>query len=102
MKYRYTDVPSLLQGDVPEDDAWSYLSGVHTSLDFHPIMNAALKKKSEKYGCWVWLDHNLHDSIHSTYTGKAIEKSLKARCQAEFEKKHGHDLWMKEFKKNYL
>lgn len=102
MKYRYTNIPSLIQGEVPESEAYCYLSGLHTNIDFHHIMNGAYRKKSEKYGCWVWLNHQVHDKLHSTPEGKKWERTLKQECQRAFENRYSREKWMKEFHRNYL
>ncbi len=101
-RFRYTDVPSLIQGDVPADEAWCYLSGLHTNIEFHHIMNGTFREKSEKYGCWVWLNSTVHHKLHHTPEGKQWGRSLKAKCQLAFENKYSRELWMREFKKSYL
>jgi hypothetical protein len=101
-RYRYTDVPSLLQGDVPDGDEVCYFMQMPMHCDFHHIMNGAYRKKSEKYGCWVWLCRSQHRWLHDTREGKQAERALKMECQIAFEHKYGHDLWMKEFGHNYV
>lgn len=102
MKYRYTNVPSLLQGDIPDGEEVCYITGIKRHCDFHHVMNGAFKKKSEKYGCWVWLTPHQHYLLHNTKDGKRLMKELKTECQKEFEKRYSHEEWMHEFKKNYL
>ena len=102
MRYRYTNVPSLLQGDIPDGDEVCYITHIQRHCDFHHVMNGAFKKKSEQYGCWVWLTPYQHHLLHSTREGKKLMRELKAECQAAFEQKYSHSMWMHEFKKNYL
>ena len=101
-RFRYTNVPSLIQGAVPEDEAWCYLSGLHTNIEFHHIMNGPYRKKSEKYGCWVWLNSTVHFNLHNTREGKQWERSLKAKCQLAFINQYSMELWMDTFHRSYL
>lgn len=71
-------------------------------LDCHHVMNGAFRKKSDKYGLWIYLNHNVHMWLHYTHEGKMYERELKAFAQKTFEEIYNHELWMKEFKRNYL
>lgn len=101
-RYRYTDVPSVLQGDVPESEAFSFLSGATGKIDFHHIMNGSKKKLSEEYGFWIWLTRAEHTKLHNTPEGIAYQRTLKQKCQIAFEKEHPRSMWMELFGKNYL
>lgn len=103
-KYRYTNVPSILQGEVPETEAYSYVSGLHTNIEFHHIMNGTkhFRKLSEEHGLWIWLTRAEHDKLHHTPEGIAYQLTLKQECQALFEKRYSRDRWMRLFHKNYL
>lgn len=71
-------------------------------LDRHHIFGGARRNKSEKYGLWVYLEHTQHMWLHQTRQGQAYSKYLKALGQKKFEEIYGHELFMKEFGKNYL
>lgn len=88
---------SLLQ-----DGKYCYRTGSRFALDRHHILGGPFRDKSEKYGLWVYLDHNVHMWLHSTMQGQAYSRYLKVKAQQAFEEKYDHALWMKEFKKNYL
>ena len=78
-----------------------YITGSSVHLDRHHCMpGTANRKKSEKYGLWVWLRHDIHASLHDK--NKELERRLKEDAQRAFEAKYGHDMWMKTFGKNYL
>ena len=80
-----------------------YFCGSVVSLEEHHIFaGVANRKISEKYGLKVWLCHR-----HHTGDGGAqydLEKSLQLKQEAQqaFERIHGHELWMKTIRKNYL
>lgn len=75
-----------------------------TGLHKHHIFGGANKNKSEKWGCWVYLRHEWHNTsnlgVHCGNTSLALE--LKQLCQLEFEKLYGHEKFMEEFGRNYL
>ena len=102
-KYRHTDTPSLLQGDVPDGEEVCFITGLETHCEFHHVMggNKIMRKRSEAIGAWVWLSVEEHHNLHSTPEGAALEKKLKELCQIEFEKKHSRKEWMGLFHKNY-
>lgn len=72
-------------------------------LDKHHIMNGnAYRNKSEKYGLWVWLNHDVHMWLHNTRDGNVYARELKAIAQEHFEELYGHTKWLMLFHKNYL
>lgn len=103
-KYRYTNVPSVLQGDVPEVEAESFVSGQTSNLDFHHIFGKTkyYKKLSEQYGFWIWLTRSEHDKLHHTAAGVAYSKTLKQQCQELFEMEHSRSMFIRLFGKSYL
>lgn len=69
----------------------------------HHVMNAANKKKSEKYGLMIPVCFLCHDKIHNNSTNKGLNMLVVRRIgQNKFEELYSRELWMKEFKKNYL
>lgn len=77
---------------------WCYFCG-DTNVEIHHIYNGALRQKSDELGCWVYLCREHHNMIHA-YPDKA--RMLKKLCQIEFEEEHGHETFIKNFKKSYL
>lgn len=80
-------------------------AGSWRAIHKHHIFRGPFRDKSEKWGCWVYLcaDHHVgNHGVHNTTEGQAYWLQLKKIAQTEFEKRHGHELFMKEFKRNYL
>lgn len=101
MRYRYTNVPSLLQGDIPEEEARCYVCG-KSNCDFHHLLSKTEKRFAEHIGAWVWLCRSHHSCIHDTSAGQKMWKRWKAQAQAEYEKTHTREEWMKGAHRNYL
>lgn len=81
-----------------------YLCGTTLNLHVHHIYAGRFRTKADKTGCWVYLcfDHHVgNHGVHTTPEGQAYWKTLKAKCQEEFERIHGHEEFMKTFKRNY-
>lgn len=83
-----------------QDGKYCYLGSSESTLDKHHIFNGALRKKSEKYGLWVYIGHYSHLNAHQKDTDILID--LKKIGQKAFEEKYGHEMFMREFHKNYL
>lgn len=69
----------------------------------HVYGGTANRRKSETYGCVVWLcgpHHNL--STEGVHFNKKRDLQLKQYTQREFEKLYGHDKFMETFHRNYL
>ena len=68
----------------------------------HHIMNKYDKKKSEKYGLIVplCLTHHTGDLGVHTHPDRMLQ--MRRIGQRKFEELYGHEMWMKEFGKNYL
>ena len=98
-RYRYTNVPSLIQGDMVEDEAICFVCKRQIPVDFHHVLNGSEKKASEQIGAWVWLCRRCHESVHKNADKK---RWLKALCQEAYEKDHSRKEWMKLAHKNYL
>lgn len=103
-KYRYTDVPSVLQGDVPEEEQRSYLTNKRAQCDFHHIFgqNKYKKRLSEQYGFWIWLTREEHDKLHHTPVGVQYNQTLKQECQEIFEMEHPRSMFIRLFGRSYL
>ena len=103
-KYRYTNIPSVIQGDVPEAEASSFVSGRTDSIEFHHVFGKTkyYKKLSEQYGFWIWLTLDEHDKLHHTPVGVAYGRTLKQQCQEIFEMEHSRSMFIRLFGKSYL
>lgn len=63
----------------------------------------ANRKKSEEFGCWVYLcagHHNMTD--YSVHFNKELDLKLKTECQKEFEKYGSREDFRRIFGKSYL
>ena len=83
-----------------QSDKYCYITGRRDHLDKHHVYGAANRQKSEIYGCWCWLNHDVHMEAHSRRP--ELLRQLKQECQARFEEEYDHDTFMKVFGKNYL
>lgn len=69
----------------------------------HHVMNAANKKKSEKYGLMIPVCMLCHGMIHcGTSNDELNMRRVKQLAQRKFEELYSRELWMQEFGKNYL
>ena len=75
------------------------MTGAERELDKHHCFHGSRRKAAEKWGCWVWLNHDVHMDLHQRNT--ALDKQIKAECQKRFEELHGHETFMRVFGKNY-
>ena len=88
---------SLLQ---PSDQRECYLTGCQSGCDVHHIFAGPNRKKSDEWGCWVYLKHDIHMDLHDR--DKTLDYRLKQECQRAFEKKYGHETFMRIFGKSWL
>lgn len=80
-----------------------YLCGRLTGLERHHVIGGVANRKlSEKYGLWVWLCHECHTGTDGAQYIKEKNQNLKRLAQIAFEARHGHELWMETFRKNYI
>lgn len=77
-----------------------FITGSQTQLDRHHIYAGSRRKASEKWGCWVWIRHDLHMELHDK--NKALDKMLRMACQEKFEERYGHEKFMEVYGKSYL
>ena len=83
-----------------QDEKKCFISGSTTALDRHHVPGGCRRKAAEKWGCWVWLRHDLHMELHSKSNG--MDKMLKRACQERFEELYGHEKFMEVFGKSWL
>lgn len=88
-------MPSLLQ-----DEKACYVTGSRQRLDCHHVYHGPRRKAADRWGCWVWLRHDVHMALHS---GDAdLDRRLKRECQERFEEIWGHEKFMEVFGKSYI
>lgn len=73
-------------------------------LERHHVMHGtANRTKAEEWGLWVWLCHKHHTgSNEAVHMNREADMELIKMGQKAFESRYNHDLWMREFSKNYL
>ena len=77
-----------------------FFSGSRTWLDKHHCFHGIRRKAADKYGCWVWLRHDIHMELHSG--NSELDRILKRSCQERFEEIYSHQEFMEVFGKSYL
>ena len=88
---------SILQGDEEK----CFISGATTNIDKHHVYHGTANRKlADKYGCWVWLRHDIHMRLHDS--DKALDRRLQEICQQKFEETHTREEFRKIFGKSYL
>lgn len=100
-RYRYTNVPSVIQGDVPDGDEKCVVCGKNMPCDFHHLLNGTRKKFSEDEGFWVWLCRRDHRWLHDTNQGHLLWNRWRSTCQEKYEQMHDREEWMRYAHKNY-
>lgn len=79
-----------------------YICRTTQGLERHHVYAGSRRKAADKWGCWVWLCHEHHTGRFGVQYDAAAALRLKAECQRAFERRHGHEQFMKVFGKNYL
>lgn len=87
-------------GSIMQDSKYCYITGRTDNLDIHHIYTGSRRKAADKWGCWVWLAHDVHMAAHQSKP--EILNQLRQECQERFEELHGHEKFMEVFGKNYL
>ena len=77
-----------------------FITGILVDLDRHHVFAGSRRKASEKFGCWVWLRHDIHMELHDR--NKALDKMLRRTCQEKFEEIYSHQEFMEIFGRNWL
>lgn len=69
----------------------------------HIYYGSANRKKSEKWGCWVYLTDEYHNqSNKGVHFDHDLDLRLKRECQQRFEALYSHEMFMMIFGRNYL
>jgi len=89
---------------IMQNEKVCYITGAVDDLHKHHVYHGtANRSKSEKWGCWVWLRSDWHNMApYGVHSDRELDLKIKRETQRRFEELHGHDLFMKEFGKNYL
>lgn len=79
----------------------------HTGLHKHHFVYGrfgAFRKAAEHYGLWAYVCETRHHEHgpEAPHVNKEVDMHLKRIAQRAFEERYDHELWMKEFGKNYL
>lgn len=72
-------------------------------LEEHHIFGGPDRKKSEHYGLKVYLCPEHHRTTReAVHICREYDLMLKRTAQREFERRYGHEQFMKEFRRNWL
>lgn len=85
------------------DEKVCYVCGSPNNIHKHHVYQAANRKNSEQYGCWVYLcawHHNM--SNEGVHFNRLLDVELKREAQKRFEELHSHEEFMEVFGKNWL
>lgn len=87
---------------IMQDEKVCYFTGSQSNLHKHHIYPGTMRKKSEKYGCYVWLRSDWHvGTPYAVHEDIKLLNQLKVECQRKFEQLHSHQEFMEVFKRNY-
>ena len=78
--------------------------GATSNLNIHHIFYGTAKRKtSDKYDdiCTAVLCFTCHRKLHDGRL-PSLDRWLKMNAQRKFEEKYSHELFMQEFRRNYL
>lgn len=89
-----------MTNSIMQDDRYCYITGRTGELDRHHCFTGPRRKAAEAWGCWVWLDHDIHMAAHTT--NPELLTQLRQECQEKFEELYGHDKFMQVFGKSYI
>lgn len=68
---------------------------------FHHVIGAAYRKKSEKYGLIVPICEQCHREVHDS-PNQELNRKLKADAESKFLMTYSFETWMREFHKNFI
>lgn len=89
---------------IMQDEKVCYVTGDTYNLHKHHVFyGTANRKKSEHWGCWIWLRYDLHNgSNRGIHFDKEFDLRIKRETQERFEELYGHELFVKEFGRSWL
>lgn len=73
--------------------------GVH---QHHAFGGTANRAKSEEYGLKAWTCFEHHEGDTGVHRDRETDLMLKKYAQEKFEEKYSHEMFMKEFGRNYI
>ena len=83
-----------------------FFTGSSRNLDKHHIFfGNPGRKLSEKYGLWVWLEHERHIEMspyRTPHNDADVDRELKVIAQLAFEKENPNLNFIEIFGRNYL
>lgn len=88
-----------------QDGKYCMRCGTTQNLHLHHIFAEPFRKKADQYGltCFLCFDHHVgNHGVHNTTEGHEYWTKLKKLAQEEFERRYSHELFMEEFKRNYI
>lgn len=85
---------------IMQSGKYCYITGRGDHLDKHHVYGGPDRKKSEIYGCWVWLTHEVHMNAHDRQ--QEILMQLRRECQEKFEELYDRETFIKLFGRSYL
>ena len=83
-----------------QDEKKCFVTGYEGPLDKHHCFHGPRRKAAEKYGCWVWLRHDIHMELHQS--NPELDRMIKRACQERFEEIYSHAEFVEIFGKSYL
>jgi len=83
-----------------QDERKCFVTGYEGPCDKHHVYHGPRRKAADKWGCWVWLRHDIHMELHQQ--NPELDMMIKRVCQERFEELHGHQKFMEVFGKSYL
>lgn len=85
---------------IMQSDKRCFLTGSTQFLDRHHCFHGSRRKAADKWGCWIWIRHDLHMQLHDK--DKELDRRVEQACQKRFEELYGHKKFMEVFGKSYL
>lgn len=85
---------------IMQDEEKCFVTGSTDMLDCHHCFHGIRRKAADKWGCWVWLRHDIHMELHDK--NKTLDRMIERACQERFEELYGHQKFMEVFGKSYL
>ena len=87
--------PSIMQTEKK-----CFITGYEGRLDKHHCFHGPRRKAADKYGCWVWLRHDIHMELHQQ--NPELDRMIQRACQDRFEEIYSHEEFMEIFGKSYI
>lgn len=92
-----------MKNSIIQPDKECYFTKSKINLHKHHIFPGAFRKKSEEYGCWIWVRSDYHvGTDYAIHNNERMLLELKKITQKIFEDKYEHDKFMQIFKRNYI